>query len=50
MRGHIFLFEMGREQASGETEQEREREMDHCCERVVAWVINLTVGQAIYEG
>jgi hypothetical protein len=50
MIGNIFLCELGREKASGETEQERERETDHCCERVVAWVVNLTVGVVIYEG
>jgi hypothetical protein len=36
---------VGVEQTSGETERERECEMEHCQERVAALVINLTIGQ-----
>jgi len=32
-----------------ERERERERETEHCCKRVMAWAINLTVGTNIYD-
>ncbi len=41
---------VGREQTSRENKREKERETEGCCRRVTAWVINLTIGQVIYEG
>jgi hypothetical protein len=38
---------VGREKSSGENKREIERETESCYERLMAWVINLTVG---YEG
>jgi hypothetical protein len=40
---------VGQEPNSREKERERGREMEHCCGRVTARVINLTIGQVIHE-
>ncbi len=39
----------GREQDCGETEREKEGETECCCKRVVAWAINLTNRENIYD-
>jgi hypothetical protein len=40
---------VGRGQESGETEKERGREVEHCCNQVVVLVIKLSVRENIYD-
>jgi len=47
---HMKRKRVGRVPNSREKERERGREMEHCCGRVTARVINLTIYQVIYEG
>ncbi len=56
MSGTSFILN-GKERGEGKIEREKEKEWtgrgweaECSSQRVAAWVINLTVGQAIYEG
>jgi hypothetical protein len=51
MTGFICNGNEWRESQIAEREREREtdRETECCCKRVMAWAINLTVGENIYD-